>query len=311
LTTDKAQLRTAYVKMHIAIFLWGFTGLLGKLIDLNEGLLVWYRLLISSVAIAIILLYGKGFPQLKRREFWKISGVGILVMLHWVTFYGSIKLASISIAMICLSTIALFASIIEPLVNRRRFDYVEIVFSALAVVGISQIYFSDVTASSGIIVGVISAFISAVFSVFNKRLTAHHAPLTISLVELLSGLVFLTLLMPVYLTIQPTTKFIPGISDLVYLLILSLACTVFTWTISLQALRKVSAFTMGLALNLEPIYGIGLAVLFAGEGNLINFDFIIGALTILVTVVLHTLYKFAKIYRSEKKYRSENNVPLP
>jgi drug/metabolite transporter (DMT)-like permease len=158
---------------------------------------------------------------------------------------------------------------------------------------------------------VISAFISAVFSVFNKRLTARHEPLTISLVELMSGLVFLTLLMPVYLSIQPATKFIPGISDLVYLLILSLACTVFTWILSLQALRKVSAFTMGLALNLEPIYGIILAVLFAGEGKLINVDFILGALTILVTVVLHTLYKFAKVYRQEKKFGSGTDLPLP
>ena len=280
--------------MHAAIFLWGFTGLLGKLIQLNEGLLVWYRLLFSSVAIAVILFYRKGFPRLSRKDFWQISGVGVLVMLHWVTFYGSIKLASISIAMICLSTIALFASIIEPLVNRKRFDYVEIVFSALAVIGISHIYLSDVTASAGIIVGVISAFISATFSVFNKRLTAKHEALTISIVELTSGLVFLTLLFPVYFRIQPTHNYVPGFMDVVYLLILSLACTVFTWILSLQALRKVSAFTMGLALNLEPIYGIILAVLFAGEGKLINLDFVLGALTILVTVALHTLYKFSR-----------------
>src|SRR5678815_3537147 len=134
--------------MHTAIFLWGFTGLLGKLIDLNEGLLVWYRLLISSIAIAVILSTRQGFPKLSRREFWKISGVGILVMLHWVTFYGSIKLASISIAMICLSTIALFASVIEPLVNRQRFDFLEIVFGALAIIGIAQIYSSDTGASA-------------------------------------------------------------------------------------------------------------------------------------------------------------------
>jgi drug/metabolite transporter (DMT)-like permease len=297
--------------MHTAIFLWGFTGLLGKLIQLNEGMLVWYRLLISSIAIALLLASGNGFPRLSRKDLWKISGVGILVMFHWVTFYASIKLASISIAMICLSTIALFASIIEPLVNRQRFDYLEIVFSALAVIGISQIYFSDVTASTGIIVGVISAFISAVFSVFNKRLTARHEPLTISLVELTSGFIFLTLLLPVYFTIQPTTKYVPDLSDTIYLLILSLVCTVFTWILSLQALRKVSAFTMGLALNLEPIYGIILAVLFAGEGKLINFDFILGSLTIMVTVVLHTIYKFARHYRNEKKFRATNDIPLP
>src|SRR6185369_3283663 len=144
-------MRTAYIKMHIAIFLWGFTGLLGKLIDLNEGLLVWYRLVISSVAIAVILFYRKAFPKLKKKELLQISGIGFLVMLHWVAFYGSIKLASISVAMVCLSSIALFASIIEPLVNRSRFDYMEIVFSAVAMMGIYTIYSSDSGAALGIV----------------------------------------------------------------------------------------------------------------------------------------------------------------
>src|SRR5262245_17375817 len=122
-------MRSAYYKMHLAIFLWGFTGLFGKLISLNEGMLVWYRLLISSVAITIILSYRKSFPKISLREAGIIAAIGILVMLHWVTFYGSIKLASISVAMICLSSIALFVSFIEPLVNRQRFDKIEILFS--------------------------------------------------------------------------------------------------------------------------------------------------------------------------------------
>src|SRR5262245_6771423 len=122
--------------MHSAIFLWGFTGLLGKLIQLNEGVLVWYRMVISSAAIGIILLYRKSLPALKRKEFFQIGAIGILVMLHWVTFYACIKVSSISVAMVCLSSIALFAAIIEPLVNRTPFDYLEILFSAAAMAGI-------------------------------------------------------------------------------------------------------------------------------------------------------------------------------
>jgi len=280
--------------MHVAIFLWGFTGLLGKLITLNEGMLVWYRMLISSMAIGLLLAARGKLPRLRAGELFRIAGVGVLVMLHWVTFYASIKLASISVAMICLSTIALFASIIEPLVNRRKFDYLEIVFSAVAVIGISHIYATDASASAGILIGIVSALISATFSVFNKRLATRHAPLTISFVELFSGWLFLTFLLPVYTRIQPTTAFVPGAGDTVFLLILSLVCTVLTWILSLQALRKVTAFTMGLALNLEPVYGIILAVLFAGEGHYITVDFLLGALTILVTVVLHTMYKFSR-----------------
>jgi drug/metabolite transporter (DMT)-like permease len=278
----------------MAIFLWGFTGLLGKFIQLNEGVLVWYRLLISSVAIAAILVYKKSFPKLDWKQLRLIGGIGILVMIHWVTFYASIKLSSISVAMVCLSSIALFASIIEPLINRARFDYMEIVFSAAAMLGIFTIYTADANNSTGIILGVISAMISATFSSLNKRIAVKYETLTISLVELSSGLIFLTLLFPLYFYIQPTTKFIPDVKDAVYLVILALVCTVLTWILSLQALRKVSAYTMGLALNLEPIYGIILAVLFAGEGKILNKGFITGAVIILLTVTVHTLYKFYK-----------------
>lgn len=293
-------MRNAYLKMHFAIFLWGFTGLLGKFINLNEGLLVWYRLLFSSITIGIILLYRKSFPKLSRKEFLQISGIGFLVMLHWVTFYGSIKMSSISVAMICLSSIALFASIIEPLVNKTKFDVIEILFSALAVTGIATIYNSGLNASKGIILGVISALLSAVFSIFNKRITSKYESLTISMIELSSGWIFLTLLFPIYFMLQPTTKFIPDGSDFIYLLILSLVCTVLTWVLSLQALRKVSAYTMGLALNLEPVYGIILAILFAGEGKIMNRKFVIGASIIFATVLLHTFYKFQKGNRIKK-----------
>ncbi len=288
-------MRTAYLKMHLAIFLWGFTGLLGKLIQLNEGILVWYRLLISSIAIAIILIYRNKFPKLSLREIIRIGSIGILVMLHWIFFFASIKLASISVAMICLSSIALFSSILEPLFNRQRFDFIEILFSVLAVTGISTIYNSDDAIANGIIAGIISALLSACFSILNKSITSKYEPLTISLIELGSGWVFLTLLLPLYFIIQPTDVYTPTESDFICLIILSLLCTVFTWVLSLQALRKVSAYTMGLALNLEPVYGIILAVLFAGEGKLMNGSFLTGAGLIMLTIIFHTLYKFRKI----------------
>jgi drug/metabolite transporter (DMT)-like permease len=287
-------MKSAYFKMHLAIFLWGFTGLFGKLISLDEGMLVWYRLLISTIAIALILFYRKSFPKISFREVGIISAIGILVMLHWVTFYGSIKLASISVAMICLSSIALFVSFIEPLVNRQKFDKMEILFSAFAVLGIFFIYKSDISASAGIIVGVISALLSATFSSLNKKIAHKYEPLTISLIELASGLVFLTLLLPLYLKIQPTTHYIPTAMDWLWLMILSLACTVFTWILSLQALQKVSAFTVALALNLEPVYGIILAIAFAGEAKILNSGFYFGGLLIMLTVVAHAFYKYYK-----------------
>jgi drug/metabolite transporter (DMT)-like permease len=284
--------------MHLAIFLWGFTGLLGKLIQLNEGVLVWYRMLISAAAVALILIFRKKLPRLPLRQLIHISGIGILVMLHWLAFYASIKLASISIAMVCLSSIALFVSFIEPLVFREKFDYMEILFSGLAVLGIATIYKSDPSASTGIIVGILSALFSAIFSTLNKGIALKYEPLTISLVELSSGFIFLTLLFPLYMMIQPTEIFFPGKMDWIYLLILSLVCTVLTWILSLEALQKVSAYTVALALNLEPVYGIILAVLFAGEGKILNAGFYYGAGIILLTIVLHTVYKFRSKIKS-------------
>jgi drug/metabolite transporter (DMT)-like permease len=163
--------------------------------------------------------------------------------------------------------------------------------------GIFTIYSSDASASLGIILGVLAALMSAIFSTFNKRIASTYEPLTISLIELASGLIFLTLIFPVYMLVQPTEKFIPDLPDTIYLLLLSLVCTVFTWVLSLQALRKVSAYTMGLALNLEPVYGIILAVLFAGEGKIINKGFVTGAIIILLTVTMHTFYNFYKYRR--------------
>lgn len=287
-------MRGAYIRMHLAIFLWGFTGLLGKWIKLNEGLLVWYRMLISSVILFILLAYRKELPRLPRKKLLHIASIGFIVMLHWVAFFGSIKLSSISIAMICLSSVALFTSIIEPLINRQPFDYTEIVFSLMAMGGITSIYFSDMSALAGIAAGVTCAFLSALFSTLNRRIASDHDPLTISFVELTSGWMLLTLLLPAYFLIQPTGRFLPDMADAVNLSILSLFCTVLTWILSLQALKKVSAFTMALALNLEPVYGILLAVFFAKEGSIINGWFLLGAGIILLTVILHTLYKHRK-----------------
>jgi drug/metabolite transporter (DMT)-like permease len=298
-------MKSAYFKMHLAIFLWGFTGLFGKLISLNEGMLVWYRLFISSIAIAIILFYRKSFPRISFREIAIISAIGILVMLHWVTFYASIKLASISVAMICLSSIALFVSFIEPLVNRQKFDKMEILFSAFAVLGIFFIYKSDISASTGIIVGVTSALLSATFSTFNKKIAHKYEPLTISLIELASGFIFLTMLLPVYFKIQPTEKYLPTSLDFLWLMILSLVCTVFTWVLSLQALQKVSAFTVALALNLEPVYGIILAIVFAGEAKILNAGFYLGGLLIMLTVVAHAYYKY---YKRRKLHSEEAGI---
>jgi drug/metabolite transporter (DMT)-like permease len=287
-------MKHAYLKMHLAIFLWGFTGLLGKKIMLNEGMLVWYRLALSVLAILIYLLWRNLKFSVTRKEIIKISLIGFIVMLHWLTFYKSIKLANISVAMICLSSIALFSSIFEPLINKKKFDALEIFFSLMAIIGIAIIYKADTSTLPGIIVGVMSAALSALFGVFNKNLASKYHAMHITLIELSAGLLLLTLLLPIYQFFDRDTLQIPNTINFFYLLILALVCTVFAWLISLDALKHVSAFTMSLSLNLEPVYGIILAVIFANEGSILTSGFYLGAMIILLTVMLHTFYHYLK-----------------
>ena len=294
--------------MHLSIFLWGFTGVLGKAIQLNEGLLVWYRMLISSVVIVLIMLYRKSFQKISMRSLISITGVGFLVMLHWVTFYGAIKISNVSITLSCLSSIALFTSILEPLFNRAKFDYIEILFSGLAMAGIFTIYRSDTSAVWGIAVALISSLFSATFATINKKLVAKHEPFTITIIELAGGFVILTILLPFYFHFVTVTKFVPSSLDWIYLLLLSLFCTVLTWILSLSALKKVTAFTAALALNLEPVYGIILAIVLMHENKMLNVGFYTGSAMILLTVVLHTFYKFSK--NKKGKGESENIILL-
>jgi drug/metabolite transporter (DMT)-like permease len=284
----------AYLQMHIAIFLWGFTGILGKLITLNEGLLVWYRLIFSGIIMWLVARSRNEIFKLPFKETLKIGGVGIIVMIHWVTFYGAIKVSSVSVTLICLSSIALFTSFFEPLISKAKFDFIEIFFAALCIAGIYTIYHTDNRTATGILIAVFSSMMSALFSVLNKQLTAKYNTYTISSIELLGAFISLSILLPVYLGIFDYKFILPGTSDIIYLLILSFFCTVIPWILSLNALNHVTAFTMNLTLNLEPVYGILLAIFVVKEYNLLTSGFYIGAFIILVTVILHTFYRYRK-----------------
>ncbi len=288
------KLKSAYFQMHAAIFLWGFTGILGKLITLNEGLLVWYRLLISGIIMWLVAGNRNEIFKLPLKETLKICGVGFLVMVHWVSFYGAIKVSSVSVTLICLSSIALFTSLFEPLIAKAKFDFIEIFFAALCMAGIYTIYHSDHSTSTGILIAVFSSMMSALFSVMNKQLTAKYNPYTISSIELAGAFVSLSVLLPLYLKIFKYEFLLPGTSDVLYLLALSFFCTVIPWILSLNALNHVTAFTMNLALNLEPVYGILLAIFIVKEYNLLTSGFYIGAFIILMTVMLHTFYRYRK-----------------
>lgn len=281
-------MREAFIKLHISILLAGFTGLFGKLVTLNEGLLVWYRMLLAAVMLFLIL-WGSG--KLKRvpfREVLKIAGTGLLLGLHWVFFYGSIKAANVSIGVVCFSLVGFFTALLEPLIIRRRLSVKEILFSLVAVCGIVLIFQFDTRYRTGIIIGVISSALAALFTITNKKVGVRHASSMMLLYEMIGGFLGLTCLLPLYLHFFPVGTILPGMTNFLYLLLLALVCTIGLYLLQIQVLKQVSAFTVNLSYNLEPVYSIILAMLFFGEAKELNFAFYAGLGLILLSVLLQT-----------------------
>jgi drug/metabolite transporter (DMT)-like permease len=281
-------MRKAFFQLHIAVFLAGFTGILGRLITLNEALLVWYRLLITAISLWILFFFQKKLQRISLTGIAKITGVGAIVALHWVTFYGSVKYANVSVALVCFSAIGFFTAVLEPLITRNRFNRAELLLGLLVIAGIYLIFQFDPQFKTGIILGIISALLASLFPIFNRLLVQEYTPETVTLYQLSGGFLFLTILLPVYLYYFPTTHLVPSTADTGWLLVLSWFCTVLAFNLSMNALKKISAFTVNLTYNLEPLYGIALAFLIYREDKLLAGSFYMGLLLIVLSVFLHT-----------------------
>jgi drug/metabolite transporter (DMT)-like permease len=279
-------MKKALINLHISVFLAGFTGVLGKLILLNEGILVWYRIMITVITLFIWLSWKKRIVKISPSNVWKLLGIGTLIALHWVCFYGSIKTANVSIGLICFASVGLFTAILEPWMTGKKFSLAEIGLGLISLLGIYLIFHFDTRYRTGILIGIASALLGAIFSVLNKKNVHVAPPQTIMLYELSGGVLLLTLCMPVYLHYFPTDYIFPSLSDWGWLLVLSWLCTVLAMDLMLQALKKVSAFTQNLSLNLEPVYGILLAFVLFKENQNLDTSFYIGFSLIALSVVL-------------------------
>jgi len=290
-------MRAALLRLHAAVFIWGFTGILGRSISLNEGLLVWWRLFITAASLWVLFYFTGSIKKISPRDFFKIAIIGFILALHWLFFYGSIKYANVSIALTCLSTTGLFSAIIEPLFFKRRIDILELVLGFFALAGILLIYVSNLHFSVGIWLGLISSVATVVASVMNKKVVSGYEPNTITLYQLSGGFLGLTLLMPLYNYLFPAKYFLPQHYDWLWLIILSWCCTIFTFMLYIGALKKVTAFTANLLLTLEPVYGIILAFIVYQENKELHSNFYIGFCLILLAVLLQML----RIAKQQKK----------
>ena len=287
------ETRRGFIQLHLSVLLAGFTGLFGRLITLNEVDIVWYRMLFTS----LILLVFTGLPRVGWHKFLQLCGCGALLGVHWMLFYGSIKASNVSIGVICFSLIGFFTALFEPLIYKRKISWVELLFSLITVAGVLCIFSLDARYRYGIMIGIASSAVCALYAICNKKASVGVRSRTVLMYQMSGGLIMVSAIIPFYLMVFPSLQpvvVIPQDSNLWFMLCHALFCTVGMYLLQIQALKRLSAFTVNLTYNLEPCYTIILAFLIFGEGREINFSFYIGITLILLSVLLQTMRAMKK-----------------
>lgn len=292
-----SSFKKAVIQLHLFVFLAGLTGPIGNYIQLNGLYLVLYRMGITSIIALCIFLFTKKNTPTSFNNIIKLLGIGVLISLHWVCFYSSIKLANVSIALICISSVGLFTVLLDPLITKSNFKWKELGIGIISLIGILCIFQFDTHFRLGILVGLVSSFLAALFTLLNKKLTVNIAAQTIQTFEMIGGFGFLTILLLLLQKIQGTFFVIPTRQDWGWLLILSIFCTVLANYLMLSSLKYVSAFTLNITLNLEPVYGIILAFLLFDEHKQLGTSFYIGIVLITISVVIQMF----SVFRAQKK----------
>ena len=289
-------MKKAFLELHIAVWLAGFTGVLGRLITLNEGLLVWYRLGISSVTMWILFSLTKKLQRISFNDVLKLTGIGFLSALHWVSFYGSIKYANVSVGLVCFSAVGFFTALFEPLFFKKRINAIEVLLGLLVIAGIYIIFQFDPKYKTGIILGVICAILLAIVVILIRQLVQKINSQTLLTYQLTGGWITLSLFIPLYLKKFPVSSFFPGLNDWLWLLVLAWFCSVLAFQFSVNALKKLTAFTVNLSFNLEPVYGIILAFVIFHENKELGWSFFAG----LALIVLALCLQMWRVWRQSK-----------
>ena len=290
-------MKKAFLQLHIAVFLAGFTGILGQLITLNEGMLVWYRLLFTSAIMWVLYSIQGRIRILPAATILRIAGVGFIAAMHWITFYASIKYANVSVALVSFSSIGFFTAVLEPLITGKKINRVELLFGLLTIAGIAIIFHFDTNYKTGIILGLISAFLAAIFPVYNRQFLQYINAETMLTWQQTGGLVAISAILPFYLQWFPVEHFLIGRHDLLWMMILVVVCSVIAFQFSSYALKRLSAFTVNLSFNLEPVYGILMAFVIFHENKDLNAGFFAGFAIILIVLLVHVLM----LIRKERK----------
>ena len=285
----------SYAELHLAVFLFGFTAILGDLISLPALSLVWWRVFFASLSFFFLLPVIKLFRSTQRKILLQYMGIGLLVALHWICFFGAIKLANPSIVLVCMATTSFFTSLVEPLFSKKKINAYEILLGLLIIPGMVLIVKgAEIGMLPGIAVGLIAALMAALFATLNKLLVGNLEEKSVSFLELGSAWLFLSIVLPFYFFFSeegPSISFWPQGPDWLYLIVLALLCTTLAYVLALRSLRHLSAFASNLTVNLEPVYGIILAYFLLDDKQELDPHFYWGALLILLSVFAYPILR--------------------
>lgn len=279
-----------YIHLHFIIFIWGFTAILGALISIDAIPLVWYRMLLAVVFILLYIIIKKIPLKVTKQVFLGLVVTGVIIALHWITFFMAIKVSNVSVTLATISTAALFTSILEPIWYKRKVIWYEVFLGLIVIVGLYIIFDVERNYVTGIVLALISAFLASVFSLVNSKYVKSYKASVISFYELLSGVFFLSLYFLFSGSFTPHF-FSLNTNDWIYLIILASVCTCYAFIAGVHVMRHLSPYTVMLTVNLEPVYGIVLAFLFFGDKEKMSPQFYIGALIILLTVIANGIIK--------------------
>jgi drug/metabolite transporter (DMT)-like permease len=280
----------SYLNLHLIVFIWGFTAVLGALISIKEASLVWYRMLLAGLFLLIYLIFKKKKILLPIKEIVQLSLVGFLIALHWILFFRAINISNVSITLAMFSVGAFMASILEPLFYNRKMLWYEVFFGLIIILGLFIIMQVEIRFLNGILCALLSIFIGVVFTLFNGKLIKKHDSEIIALYEFFSG--FLLVSAYLFFVGKFNTQFFKvSFRDWILILILSSVCTSYAFTASVNVMKKLSPYTVMLTTNLEPVYGIVLAYFILGDSEKMSTSFYIGSFLILVTIIINGILK--------------------
>ena len=280
----------SYLNLHLIVFIWGFTAILGALITITADALVWYRMLFASVFLGFFLVFKKQSFRIPLKSFLKLIFVGLLIALHWIFFFKAIHVSNVSITLSVFSLGAFFASLLEPLFYGRKVLWYEVFFGLIIIAGLALIMKVEINYLAGMLYALAAIILGVLFTLMNGKLIADHDPSVISFYEFLAGVFFIT----IYFLFQgkfTTDFFVLTTNNWVLILILASVCTAYAFTASVKVMQKLTPYTVMLTTNLEPVYGIILAYFILGGKEKMSFEFYIGALIIVLTVILNGVIK--------------------